>query len=122
MEDVIGWVILYTFAAVGVVFPLFVIVQSIVNFVRASDGRAAIVIKGLVALAVWAFLSFSFVMIAFMYVFEVGGMTDRAAADRRMTILTIILTLIYILVGLVMAYWVRLQPGWKTLRKVRSGI
>jgi hypothetical protein len=122
LEDVVGFVILYTFAAVAVIFPLYVIIRSVINFARATDGRGTIVIKALVSLGIWAFLSFTFVMIAFMYVFEVGDMADREAASRRMTILTIVLTVIYIAVGLVMAYWVRLQPGWRTLHKTRRGI
>lgn len=120
MEDVLGYVILYTFAAVAILFPLFVIVQSIINFVRASDGLGSIIIKAVVALSVWAFLSFTFVLITFMYVFEVSGMENRTA-NLRMTILTIVLTIIYMAVALALGYWVRLQPGWRTLRKAQSG-
>lgn len=117
MQDVIGWIIMYAFAGAAILFPLFVIIQSIMNFVRATDGRGAIIIKALTVLGVWAFLTFTFVLITFMYVFEVGEMRDRAAADRRVTMLAVVLTLIYLAVGALMAYWVRLQPGWKTLRE-----
>jgi formate hydrogenlyase subunit 3/multisubunit Na+/H+ antiporter MnhD subunit len=122
MEDIIGYVIIYTFATAGVVLPLFVIVQSIVNFARASDGLGTIILKALLVLGAWAFLTFTFVMIAFMYVFEVSGMRDNAAASRRMTILTAVLTLIYVAVGVALGYWVRLQPGWRTLRQSRDRI
>lgn len=120
-EDLIGFVILYTFAAAAILFPLYVIVRSVINFARASDGRGTILIKALVALSAWIVLSLIFVFIPIMYVFEPGNV-DRATADRRMTILTAMLTLIYIAVGLAMAYWVRLQPGWRTLRSSRKGI
>jgi hypothetical protein len=122
MEDTIGWIIAWTFMAVAVVFPLFVIVQTIVNFMRASDGRGTIVIKALVVLGIWAGLSFICVMLTLMYTFEAGRGVDRATGDRRMMILTLVLTLIYIAVGLVLAYWVRLQPIWKRLRKAESKI
>lgn len=122
MEDAIGLIIIYTFSAMAVVFPLFVVIQSIFNLVRATDGRGTIIIKALVVLGVWAVLSFIFVMIVFMYVFEVSNIADRAVASRRMTILSTVLTLIYIAAGLAMGYWVRLQPGWKTLQKNRGGI
>lgn len=120
MEDIIGKIILYSFEAVGIALPLFVLVQSIWNLVRAVDGRGTIILKALVVLAVWAFVSFTFVMIIIMYVFEVDGMADKAAASRRTTILASALTLVYIALGFAMAYWVRLQPGWKTLRKLRA--
>src|SRR5215212_10027547 len=119
MEDFLGLVILYTFAAVGVAFPLYVIVRSVINFVRATDGRAAIVIKALVSLSVWGFLTLIFIFIPIMLVFE-PGTTDRATADRRITIVTVVLTCIYIAAGLALGYWVRLQPGWKTLRKAQT--
>ena len=119
MEDIIGLIILYTFAGVGVLFPLFVIVQSLINLVRARDGRGIIIIKALTVLAVWAVITSIFIFIPIMFVFE-PGTTDRAAADRRITILSIVLTLIYIAAGLAMAYWVRLQPGWKTLSKTQT--
>ncbi|MCA1557587.1 MAG: hypothetical protein LC731_03490, partial [Acidobacteria bacterium] len=85
MEDIIGQIILYTFTAVAVAFPLFVVVQSIFNFALASDGRGTIVLKALVVLIVWAFISFVFVLITFMYVFEVSSL-DNITAGRRMTI------------------------------------
>lgn len=122
MEDTIDLITVFTFMAVAVVFPLFVIVQSIVNFVRASDARGTIVVKALVVLGVWSGLSFICVVLTMMYTFEAGRGVDRATGDRRMTILTIVLTLIYIAVGLVLAYWVRLQPVWKRLRKAESEI
>lgn len=118
MEDVIGQITIYTFMIVGVAFPVFVIAQSIVNFVRASDGRGTIALKALVVLAVWSVLSLIFVSIVFMYVFEHGGV-DQATANRRITIMSVVFTLIYAAVGLVLAYWVRLQPGWRTLRKAK---
>jgi hypothetical protein len=120
MEDAIGIVILYAFAAVAIIFPLFVIVQSIMNLSRASDGRGTIVLKAIIVLGVWVVLSLICVMIPIMFVFEPGRGVDAATANRRVTVLTIVLTLIYIAVGLAMAYWVRLQPGWKTLSKSAS--
>jgi glucan phosphoethanolaminetransferase (alkaline phosphatase superfamily) len=119
LEEIIGQIILYTFTAFAVAFPLFVIVQSIFNFARASDGRGTIILKALVVLAIWAFISFVFVMITFMYVFEVNRL-DNATASHHVTILTVVLTLVYIVLALVMGYWVRLQPGWKTLRKLKA--
>jgi hypothetical protein len=121
IDDVIGMFILYTFAAVAVIFPLYVIIRSIINFARATDGRGTIVIKALLVLGVWGLLSLIVVFIPIMYVFEPGRGVDRATANLRVTILMSVLTLIYIVVGLVMAYWVRLQPGWRTLRKTRDG-
>jgi hypothetical protein len=122
MEDTIGLIIAFTFMAVAVVVPLFVIVQSIINFRRASDARGTIVVKALVVLGIWAGLSFICVVLTLMYTFEAGRGVDRATADRRMTILTLVLTLIYIAVGLAIAYWVRLQPIWKRLRKAEGEI
>jgi hypothetical protein len=121
MEDVIGMLTLYIFAAAAVVFPLYVIIRSIINFVRASDGRGAIVVKAVVALGVWLLLSLIVLFIPIMYVFEPGNV-DRATANSRVTVLMLALTLVYILIGLVMTYWVRLQPGWRTLRKARTEI
>ena len=118
MQDTIGWIILYTFGGLSVLVPLFVIVQSIINFARASDGHGSIVIKALVVLAVWAILTFVCVFIAFMFVFEPLS-PNREEADRRFTILAFVVTVIYTVVGLALSYWVRLQPGWKTLRRRR---
>lgn len=123
MEDILGLIIGGIFITVAVLFPLFVIVQSIVNFVRASDGRWIIALKGLVALGVWAALSFTCFLLMFMGVFEADrGGVDRATADRRMTILALVLTVIYTTVNLVMAYLIRPQAGWKTLPKAQSEI
>ncbi|MBD0369429.1 MAG: hypothetical protein ICV60_01140 [Pyrinomonadaceae bacterium] len=122
IEDIIGMLTLYTFAAVAVLFPLYVIIRSVINFARASDGRGTIVIKAVVVLAVWCLISLIFAFIPIMYVFEPGQGVDALTANRRITYLSIALTFIYIVVGLLMAYWVRLQPGWRTLRKSESGI
>lgn len=122
MSDIIGWIIIYAFMVVSVGFPLFVIVQSIINLVRAADGRGMIVLKAIVVLGVWVVLSMIVVFIPIMFVFEPWKGVDQATADRRMDILVIVLTLIYIAVGLALGYWVRLQPGWKTLRRAKSGI
>lgn len=126
MEDVIGLIILYTFGAVAVIFPLFVIIQSVWNMVRASDGRATIVLKAALVLGVWVLLSLTFAFIPIMFVFEPGRGVDAATANRRVTILAAVLTLIYIAVGLAMGYWVRLQPGWRTLseeqKRAGSGV
>ena len=119
MQDAIGIIIIYTFGALSLLVPLYVVVQSILNFVRASDGRGTIIIKALVALAVWAILTLICVFIVFMFVFE-PGTSNRAEADRRITILSFVLTVIYAVVGLALSYWVRLQPGWQTLRRTRS--
>lgn len=115
-EDILAMVILYTFGAVAVLLPLYVIIRSVINLVRAVDGRGTIVLKAVVSLAVWAFVSLVFVFIPFMYVFE-PGTNDQAAANRNITIIAVVLTIIYIVIGLLLAYWVRLQPGWRTQRK-----
>jgi formate hydrogenlyase subunit 3/multisubunit Na+/H+ antiporter MnhD subunit len=126
MEDAIGIVTLYTFAAAAVAFPLFIIVQSVWNMARASDGRATIVLKAILVLGVWVILSLIFVFIPIMMVFEPGRGVDAATANRRVTILFGVLTLIYIAIGLGLGYWVRLQPGWKTLseeqKRERGGV
>ncbi len=113
MEDIIGLIILYTFGAVAAVVPLYVIVRSGLNFVRALDGRGTIVLKALVSLIIWGFISLVFVFIPLMYVFE-PGTNDPVAASRKITIISLVMTIIYILIGLALSYWVRLQPGWKT--------
>lgn len=115
-EDILGQIIIVAFMIVCVGFPLYVIVQSIINLVRASDGRGAIVLKALVVLGVWAVLTMIVVFIPFMFVFEPIS-SNRVTADRFMNVLAIVLTLIYIAVALALGYWVRLQPGWKTLLK-----
>ncbi|HKS26644.1 MAG TPA: hypothetical protein VJS44_02435 [Pyrinomonadaceae bacterium] len=122
IEDIIGMLTLYTFAAVAVVFPLYVIIRSVINFAHAKDGRASIILKAFVVLVIWGLLSLVFVFLPIMYLFEPGEGVDRDTANHRITVLTIVLTLIYIAVGLAMAYWVRLQPGWKTMGKTNSGI
>jgi hypothetical protein len=122
VEDIIGLITLYTFAAVAVLFPLYVIMRSVINLIRSSDGRGTIVIKALVVLGLWVLISLIFAFIPIMYVFEPWRGVDSATASRRITIISISLTIIYIILGLVMAYWVSLQPGWKTLRKDHSRI
>lgn len=117
IEDIIGMLTLYTFGAAAVLFPLYVVIRSVINFARASDGRGTIVLKAFVVLAIWGMLSLVFISIPFMYVFEPPKGVDQATANRRLTYLTIAMTLIYIAAGLAMAYWVRLQPGWKTRMK-----
>ena len=119
MQDAIGIIIIYTFGALSLLVPLYVVVQSCVNFVRASDGRGTIIIKALVALAVWAILTLICVMIVFMFVFE-PITTNRVENERWFTILSFVITVIYAVVGLALSYWVRLQPGWQTLRRSRS--
>jgi hypothetical protein len=117
VEDIIGIITIYTFGAAAVLFPLYVVIRSTINFAHARDGRGTIILKALVVLIVWGLLSLTFAFIPFMYVFEPPKGLDQAAANRRLTILTIVMTLIYIAVGLALGYWVRLQPGWKTLGK-----
>lgn len=117
IEDIVGIVTLYTFAAVALLFPLYVVIRSVINFARAQDGRGTIILKAFVVLVIWGLLSLIFIAIPFMYVFEPPRGVDQATANRRLTYLTITMTLIYIGAGLAMAYWVRLQPGWKTQSK-----
>lgn len=116
VADVFGIFILYTFAAVAVLLPLYVIVRSIVNFVRAMDGRGTIVLKAVVSLVVWLIISATFMFIPFMLAFEPGS-KDPVVADRIMTAVVIGLTIIYIVIALALGYWVRLQPGWRTRRQ-----
>jgi hypothetical protein len=122
VEDIIGLITLYTFAAVAVLFPLYVIVRSVINLSGSSDGRWTIIIKALVVLGIWVLISLIFAFIPIMYVFEPWRGVDSATANRRITIISISLTIIYIILGLVMAYWVSLEPGWKTLRKAHGRI
>jgi hypothetical protein len=110
---------MYTFAAVAVAFPLYVLVRSIINLARATDGYVTIIIKALLVLGVWLVVSFTFIFIPIMYLFE-PGTTDRAAAERRITIMVLVFTFLYIVIALLLGYWIRLQPGWKTLRKARN--
>jgi hypothetical protein len=122
MEDIIGVIILYGVMALACAVPLYVIVRSIINYMRAVDGRGRIVIKALVVLCIWAVLSFTLLTLAMMSAFEGGTLPDGRQAERPVTIMAIVFTFIYVVVGLALAYWVRLQPGWKTLRKSQSGI
>lgn len=117
--DVFAIVVIYTFAAVAVVFSLYVIVRSIINFMRASDGHGTIVIKALVSIIAWFFITSIFAFIPIMFTFE-PGTTDRAVANRNITIISVVLTIFYIAIGAALAYWVRLQPGWKTQEKARN--
>lgn len=118
-EDIIGIITLYAFAGAAVLLPLYVVIRSTINFAHASDGRGTIILKAFVVLVIWGMLSLIFVFIPIMYVFEPGQGVDQATANRRITILTIALTLIYIIVGLALAYWVRLQPGRRIQGKTR---
>jgi hypothetical protein len=120
VADVFGIFILYTFAAVAVLLPLYVIVRSIVNFVRAMDGRGTIVLKAVVSLVVWVIISVTFMFIPFMLAFEPGS-KDPVVADRIMTAVVIGLTIIYIVIALALVYWVRLQPGWRTQKGASHG-
>jgi O-antigen ligase len=120
MADIIGQIQLVVFLIVSVGLPLFVIVQSIINLGRAVDGQWTIVIKAVVVLCIWVMISLIVIFIPIMYVFEPGKGVDRETANQRVNILFFVLTLIYLAVGLALAYWVRLQPGWKTLRKARN--
>lgn len=122
MEDFVGQLTLFTFMTIGVLLPVFVIVQSIINLLRAIDGRGTIVLKALVVLVLWTILTTIFTAIPIMYVFEPGRGVDQATANRRITIMTIVFTLIYLAAGLTFFYWVRPQPGWKTLRKAKSRV
>jgi hypothetical protein len=122
MEDIIGIATLYTFITIGVALPLYVIAQSIINLARAIDGRGTIVLKALVVLVFWVILTAIFIAIPLMYVFEPGRGVDAATANRRITIMTIMFTLIYLAVGLALSYWVRQQPGWKTMGKIKSEV
>ncbi len=122
MKDIIGVIILYGVMALACAVPLYVIVRSIVNYVRAVDGRARIVIKALVVLGIWAVLSFTLLSLAMMSVFEGGTLPDGRQASRPVTLMATIFTFIYVVVGIALAYWVKLQPGWKTLRKSQSEI
>ncbi|HEY0323293.1 MAG TPA: hypothetical protein VGC66_20215 [Pyrinomonadaceae bacterium] len=119
VEDVFAIVVIYTFAAVACVLPLYVIVRSIINFMRASDGLGTIVMKAVVSLIAWLFITSIFAFIPIMFTFE-PGTTDRAVANRNITIISVVLTIFYIVIGAALAYWVRLQPGWRTLRKSRN--
>lgn len=120
MEDIIGQIELVVFTVVCVGFPLFVVVQSIVNLARASDGQATIVLKAFVVIGVWLVISMIVIFIPIMYVFEPWKGVDKDTANHRITIMVFVLTIIYIAIGLALGYWVRLQPGWKTLRRAKS--
>jgi hypothetical protein len=120
VEDIIGLITLYAFAAVAPLLPLYVIVRSIINLGGSSGGRRTILIKALVVLGVWLMISLIFAFIPIMYVFEPWRGVDNATASRRITIISISLTIIYIILGLAMAYRVSLQPGWKTIRKAHA--
>jgi hypothetical protein len=111
--DLLAMITMFSFAAAGVLLPLYVIIRSVINFAYAVDGRGAIVVKAVVSLAVWVIISSIFMFIPFMLVFE-PGTKDPVVADLKITIVTVVLTILYIVIGLVLAYWVRLQPGWKT--------
>lgn len=120
MENVISLAILYAIMALAVGLPLYVIVRSVINYVRAIDGRGDIVAKALLVLGIWGLLSFILVTLAMMSAFEGGTLPDGRQANRPITIMSIVFAFIYVVVGLALGYWIRLQPGWKTLRKSQS--
>lgn len=122
MENFIGLVILYGVMAVAVALPLYVIVRSVINYVRAIDGRIDIVAKALVVLAIWAIFSFILITLAMMSAFEGGTLPNGTQASRPVTTMSIVFTVIYVVVCLALGYWVRLQPGWKTLQKSQGKV
>ena len=102
ISEILGQILMIVFVVVAGGTPIVVLVLSILNFTRIKTRRVAIALKALAALAIWAFLAFSIIMVLFMVVFEVPAFAPQA------TIFALVI-LIYALAGGGLIYWMKRQ-------------
>lgn len=112
MYDIIGLVAIYAMLFVALLTPIFIVVQSILNFRRASQARGSVIFKALSALIIWVVLSCGMMFMSFVTIYSAAHAIEPDTAGRGVALSFLVLGLIYVLAGGALAYWVRHQPKW----------
>lgn len=107
-SGILGQILLIGLFVIGGVTPVIILVLSILNFTRYTARRLAITLKALAALAIWAGLTFMLIMVFFMVVFQFPAYVSQSNALIS-TVIFIVGTLIYALVGGGLIYWMKRQ-------------
>lgn len=107
-SGILGQILLIGLFVIGGVTPIIILVLSILNFTRYTARRLAITLKALAALAIWAGLTFMLIMVFFMVVFQFPAYVSQSNALIS-TVIFIVGTLIYALVGGGLIYWMKRQ-------------
>ena len=107
-SDILGQILVVGFFVIAGLTPIVVLVLSILNFTRYPARRAAITLKALAALAIWAALTFMLIMVFIMVVFQFPSYVSQSNALIE-TVIFAVGVLIYALVGGALIYWMKRQ-------------
>ena len=106
--DTIGIAMLYGSMFIAVATPLVVLALSVLNFVRAAQGKASIVLRALAILVIWAVLTFVFLTVYIMIVVSATqSAPSNKANDLKLTVIFALFMIVYTAVGACLIYWVR---------------
>jgi hypothetical protein len=114
VNGILGEILLIVFFAVAGSTPLIIQILGILNFSRYAARRAAITLKALAALVIWALLTFTVVMVFIMAVFQFPAYRSQAN-ETTGTVIFSVATLIYALTGGALIYWMKRQSSVRRL-------
>ena len=107
-NDFIGQILLVAFFVIMGGVPLTILVLALINVARAVTRQVTIVLQTLVALALWAFLTYVIVMIFIVIVFSLPYPLSRAD-ELKSTAVFIVACLIYSAAGAALIFWTKAQ-------------
>lgn len=94
----------------SVAIPLLIVVQLWINYSRAREGRFFIMLKAVGFLFVWLFLSFCIFNMLFVVFYSAAHAVNPEGAGIAVAKSLTFLSVIYILIGIGLIFFVRRVP------------
>ena len=94
----------------SVAIPLLIIAQLYINFSRAKEGHFFIVLKAIGFLFIWLFVSFCMFNILFVVFYSAAHPVNPEGVDLAIAKSLTFLSVIYILIGAGLVFFVRRVP------------
>lgn len=113
MFKVVGQFMLIIALICSVAIPLFIIVQSHLNFSRAKDAHFFIVLKAIGSLFIWLLVSFGMFNMLFVIFYSAAHAVNPEGADIAVAKSLTFLSVVYILIGVGLVFFVRRVPKRK---------
>ena len=96
---------------IGIAVLVYVLVRSLLDFMRAKSGYVYIAIKALASLAVWSLASWGWFFMFYVTAYTASGNGSSADEERLDAVTLLFLDLFYALIGCGLALWVRHKSG-----------
>ena len=97
----------------SVAIPLFIIVQSYINFSRVKENHFFILLKAIGFLFIWLLLTFGMFNILFVIFYSAAHIANPEGADIAVAKWLTFLSIIYILLGVGLVFFIRRVPKGK---------